>query len=437
MAERSGAIMDIAEKLVLDRSNGSIKHVDVRVCQEASASPMLRRRSSIWILLGLAAAIVAGAAWVAIPVRTDPDRLWRDAETAFLAGRWDLARASLKRLDRLRPRTGLDLMLHAQLAIAERQPAQAFDALSRIPEDHAIAAQGHLLAGRLWREQRCLSKAEAELRRALELKPELLEAHKELVYILGIQARRSEVDAEFHALARLTPLSHHDLFTWALTHFTHWSPDIVEDLDGFINADPEDRHSRLAVVELLLERPGEEVDSYIDRILEPLPETDPDAQALRIEFAFNRGHVEAAERLLARAPANHARTARIRGEIALRHRDFAAAIRYFKEALTREPYDRVSPMHLAQALQLNGDKAAADVYLDRVERLNKIYNLIIRVRSPSRQNQASDLAELGKLCEEAGLIAEARGWQTLAIMMNPIDADAQQALARLARSTGR
>ena len=194
----------------------------------------------------------------------------------------------------------LDLLLQAQLAIAKQHPEQAFAALARIPDNQPIAAQAHLLAGRLWRERHCMRKAEAEFRLAPGLKPTLLEAHKELIYILGIQARRQEIDAEFHALARLTPLSHHDLFTWALTHFTHWSPDIVEDLDGFIKADPEDRYSRLAVVELLLERPGEKVSSYIDQVLKPLAEADPDALALRIEFAFNRGRVAEAERLLTR-----------------------------------------------------------------------------------------------------------------------------------------
>lgn len=429
-------IMDIAEKLVLDHSAGSPKRIDVQIFKEAPAPPKQRRRGWIWILSGLAAALATGFLWRALPARSDPDRLWVEAEKAFLAGRWGLARASLKQLERVRPRTGLDLLLEAQLAIATGQPGEAFAALSRIPEDHAIAAQGHLLPARLWREQHSLRKAEAELRRALQLKPGLVEAHKELVYILGIQARRSEVDAEFHALARLTPLSHHDLFTWALTHFTHWSPDIVEDLDGFIQADPEDRHSRLAVVELLLERPGEEVDAYFQRILAPLPEADPDALALRVEFAFNRGHVAEAERLLARTSANHPRTSRIRGEIALRRHDVDAAIRYFEDALTGEPYDRVSPMHLAQALQLKGDKAGANVYLSRVERLNRIYNMIIRVRSADRQNQISDLAELGKACEVAGLIDEARGWHTLAITMNPLDTEAQQALARLGRSAG-
>jgi hypothetical protein len=83
---------------------------------------------------------------------------------------------------------------------------------------------------------------------------------------------------------------------------------------------------------------------------------------------------------------------------------------------------------------LKGDLAAAQQYLDRVEKLNRIYNLVIRVRSPRRENQVSDLAELGDACEAAGLVDEARGWFTLAIAMNPLDADAQRALARMANA---
>ena len=91
-------------------------------------------------------------------------------------------------------------------------------------------------------------------------------------------------------------------------------------------------------------------------------------------------------------------------------------------------------MQLAQALRLKGDVAAADVYVDRVRRLNRVYNLIVRVRSPGRENQVSDLTELGKACEDAGLIDEARGWYGRAIAVNPLDEPAQQGLHRLGRS---
>jgi tetratricopeptide (TPR) repeat protein len=385
-------------------------------------------------MLALAIAGGLGTGWLVFRTRPDPDRVWADAERAFLAGHRDRARDALRTLERLRPTTGLDRMLEAQLATAEGRFDEALATIARIPDDHPIAAQAYLLAGRIERQRRRMRKAEAAFRHALAIKPGLIDAHKELIYILGIQSRRREVDAEFRALARLTTLTHHDLFTWALTHFTNWNPDIVQDLDGFIRADPEDRFSRLAVVELLLERP--EVESYIAKILDPLPETDPDALALRINLAFNLGRYEEAERLLDHAPTGHPRISRIRGEMALRRHDLDAAIRHFRDALSAEPYDRVSPMQLAQALRLKGDTAAADAYVERVRKLNRVYNLIVRVRSPRRENQVSDLAELGKACEEAGLLDEARGWYARAIAVNPLDTTSQQGLHRLARTDG-
>jgi tetratricopeptide (TPR) repeat protein len=120
--------------------------------------------------------------------------------------------------------------------------------------------------------------------------------------------------------------------------------------------------------------------------------------------------------------------------MALRHHEFDGAIKHFQSALSAEPYDRVSPMQLAQAFQLKGDRASADAYLERVKRLNRVYNLIIRVRSPKRENQITDLAELGKACEEAGLNEEAKGWYTLAITIDAFDATAQQGLSRMGRS---
>jgi tetratricopeptide (TPR) repeat protein len=379
----------------------------------------------------LAAILILCAAglWLANRGRSDPDRIWADAERAFLAGHHDQAQTALLKLQRLRPRTPLDWMLAAQLATAKGHFDQALFALHQIPDEHSIAPQGYLLAGRIERQRRRLRTAEAAFRRALALRPRLIEAHKELIYILGIQSRRRELDGEFHALARLTPLSHHDLFTWALSHFTHWNPDIVQDLDSFTKADPADRYSRLAVAELVLDRPDTE--SYIARILKPLPNSDPDAVALRINLAFNLGRIHEAERLLALAPADHPRIARIRGEIALRRHDLDAAIKLFRSALSAEPYDRVSPMQLAQALKLSGQTEAADAVLEKVKRLNRVYNLIIRVKSPKRANELTDLAELGRAFEEAGLMEEAKGWYTLAITVDSLDSVAQRALSRL------
>jgi tetratricopeptide (TPR) repeat protein len=400
--------------------------MSIEVNTPTGAGETGRRWMRRLVVLAVASCLVVVTGRRLLTPSPDPEQMWVEGERALRSGRLDAARQALARLERLRSRTGLDWMLEAQVALAGQDGAAALAALERIDDGHAIAPQARLLAGRILRESRRIKQAEASFRRAIDLKPGLVDAHKELIYILGIQSRRTEVDAEFRALARLTPLSHHDLFTWALTHFTHWNPDVVQDLDGFIRADPTDRDSRLAVVELLLERP--EVEEYVTRILAPLPNSDPDALALRINLAFNLGRLDQAETLLASAPDDHPRIARIRGELALRRHDLDAAIRYFKQALSSAAYDRVSPMQLARALRLRGDEAEADVYLDRVQRLNTIYNLIVRVKSETKANQNNDLAELGQACERAGLIDEARGWYKLAINMDPLDRNSQSAL---------
>jgi tetratricopeptide (TPR) repeat protein len=398
-------------------------------CRGPSAGRPARRRALL--LCVVIATLLAGGGWLASRSRTDPDRLWSDAERAFLAGHWDQAIAALEHLERLRAKTPLDRVLEAQIATAQERFPDALRALALVPDEHAIAPQAHLLAGRIQRQLRRLRKAEAEFRAALLLKPTLIEARKELIYILGLQSRRREVDAEFHELARSTRLSVHDLTTWALTHFTQWNPDIVADLDGCVSADPLDRDSRLAVAELLIERP--EVEVYITRVLAPLPDSDPDALALRINLAFNLGRVDEAESLLARAPAGHPRLARLRGEVALRRRDVDSAIRYFREALGAEPYDRVAPMRLARALELKGDRSGGLSYLERVKRLNRVYTLITRAHSMKNGKQTSDFTELGGACEDAGLFAEATGWYTLAISNDPLDASAQEGLYRASR----
>jgi tetratricopeptide (TPR) repeat protein len=262
-----------------------------------------------------------------------------------------------------------------------------------------------------------------------------VEAHKELVYLFGMQLRRREVDAEFKALSRLTPLSHHDLFTWGLTHFTVWGPDIAGDLESFIHADPEDRFSRLALAELLLDAP--EMESRVERTLEPLPPSDPEATALRIELKLNHGRIDEAMAMLRNAPEGHPRLARIRGQVALIRGDSAAAIRHFQDALSEEPYDRVSLSELGKALLLKGEKAAALGYLSRVRRLDEVYNLINRVSKPNSENQAPDLTQLGLACEAAGLRDEARGWYMLAISRHPLNSEAQRALHRLRDVTTR
>ena len=108
--------------------------------------------------------------------------------------------------------------------------------------------------------------------------------------------------------------------------------------------------------------------------------------------------------------------------------DPAAAVGHFRAALGAEPYDRVSALELGQALRLIGREGDAEALLARYRRLSELYNLVIRVRSPDRENQPPDLLQLGAVCEAAGLLDEARGWYLLAVGRDPLDTRAQSAL---------
>src|SRR5262245_899327 len=93
-----------------------------------------RNRAALWgIALTLAIAGGLGTGWRVLCGHPDPDRLWAEAERSFLAGHHDRARGTLATLGRLRPKTGLDRLLEAQLATAEGRSDDALAAIAQIP----------------------------------------------------------------------------------------------------------------------------------------------------------------------------------------------------------------------------------------------------------------------------------------------------------------
>lgn len=383
----------------------------------------LRRLGRCALVLGVGLLLACSGA------PSDPDAIWQVAENQINQGRAADARRGLDRILSLRSPTPADWMLQGQIEVAEDHREAALASLGKVPDDHPLAPQAAYMIGRIERERNRLRYAEQAYNRAVRLKPDLIPAHRETLYILGMQSRRKEVDARFRALSRLTELNHHDLFTWGLTHFTVWGPDSAGDLEGFIAADPDDRNSRLALAAMLIDQPGEQ--ERVEKALAPLPDSDPDALSLRAELKLNHNQIDEAVAMLEKATAPSRRMASLKGRIALLKGNADQAIRDFQSALNDEPYDRVTIADLAKALVLKGDRAAADRYFARGRKLDAVYNLLNKISRPNQENQALDLKNLGRACEEAGLLDEAKGWFTLAISRDPLDSEAQRALHRL------
>jgi tetratricopeptide (TPR) repeat protein len=387
-----------------------------------------------WAGIGLSLAILACAGVAAFRTRRDgptrdPKRLdlLYAAWSEYNARRYDRARAILDRRAKDVSPTALDWMLRARIAESQGQPDEALDHLSKIPDTDAISAQAWLLRGQIVHSRHRARAAEAAYRHAVKLDPNLIQPHRELAYLYALERRSAECDAQFRALARLMPLDYVLAFAWCQNFCRIWDPNEARKvLTAFLIEDPDDRASRLALAtswQLTNQLAEAEAE------LGPLPETDPDARALRAQFAIERGEPERAEALVREGPADHARLNVLRGQLAMHARQSRQAVSYFQAAMSKEPEDRDAIQGLGLALRRLADPQAQQ-YLDLAAK----HDLLTRTIKESVVTIHSDTRlffKLGEICESLNHLEEARVWYQLAIGRDPLDTPAQHALTRV------
>ena len=358
-----------------------------------------------------------------------PDAYWTQAERDFMAGRYDRVDSALARLRRLREPTPLDWFLRTQLAMARNNNDEAIEDLGRVPDEHYMAAQARMLAGQTELRRNRVRRAEELFRAALKLDSRLVTAHRELIFIYGMQVRRSELSDEFMALAKLSELTFDNVFHWGLLRNNSWEPgELVATLAKYVAADPSDRWSRLALAETY-----RRMDRFDDAesALAPLPADDPRVIELKARMALDHEGQEEAERLLAIGPPDDPLLARLRGRLALSRRDAKTAVANFRIAYAADSEDRDTLFGLIAALELAGDKSAALLLREHVGRLDRLNSLIQRASVHDARTNAGLLRELGAACAALGRTGEARAWYKLAITLDAFDPEAQQALFRL------
>jgi tetratricopeptide (TPR) repeat protein len=392
----------------------------------SSNQPKTHSRRWRWV----AAAVIVGsgalAAWGAwTRTGASPEQIRQAAEADLRAGRFKQAEAALHRIRDLTPH---DYLLKAQVARGLRRPDLALAELAKIPDDHPAAARARLLAGQIELRRDRIRLATTALQSALALDPTLVQAHRELVFIDGILLRRRELNEHFQALARLAPMTFDELFSWCLTRNTVWEPyERAQVLRRFVATDPDDRWSRAALAETL--RQIGRTDEAIS-VLAVLPESDPDARAVRARITLDQGDDRTAEAILAEGPADHPELALLRGQFALAHGDGPAAVRHFRAAYGALPDDRDTVFGLGTALALVGDHAAAP-FLRDAKAYDTLGALLTRAANRANRKDAALMRALGAACEAVRRLPEARAWYNLAIQTDPLDAAAQKALYRL------
>jgi predicted Zn-dependent protease len=380
--------------------------------------------------IGILILVVLGLSWAVRRVLdADPGHTFWRAETAFRAGRYAEAEDALRHLEELRSPTPVDRFLRAEVAVGLKRPEAALGELAAIPDDHPLAPLARLMTGQIEIRRGRTRPAEAALLASLRLLPRGVQPRKELVYIYNIQHRQAELDAMLVALLDLDALDFPYVLHWTKTRNTVWNPNgDLAALEKFVRADPEDRWSRLALVEALrrLDRLDE-----AERVLSALPLSDPGARTKRVLIAMDRGDFATAESLLTEGPEDDPGLARLRGQLALSRRDGSAAVRHFRIALAADPLDRVTLSGLGTALRMVGQAGAAQPYLEAAGRHDALWKLVSRAATTEGERDPRLPHQLGMACAAIGRNREARAWLKLAIQRDPLDAEGQQTLFEL------
>jgi tetratricopeptide (TPR) repeat protein len=388
-------------------------------------------RDWIWRLSLCVVALVVGYGGLRAARRgtTNPEEIWKHAEADLETGKLDSVDRAAAQLSRLRRPNPFDWFLGGQLAVARHHADEAIDLLSRVPDDHYLAPRARLLAGQTELRRSRVRYAEEWLIAATKLDPRLVQAHRELIYIYSAQLRRTELNTEFVTLSQLSNLTFENAYHWSLLRSYSWEPaKMLGGLERYIEADPDDRWSRMALAENY-RRMGQSDDAL--RALTGLPRGEPEVIDLLARIELDRQDVSKAERLVATGPVDNPLLARLRGQLALARGDAKSAQGHFRIALAADPLSREALFGLTAALELCGDPKAAEPYRRAAANLDRLNSLVQRAAALKEQKDVNLMRQLGAACAALQFNAEARAWYKLAISANPLDSESQEALYRL------
>ena len=269
-----------------------------------------------------------------------------------------------------------------------------------------------LLAGQTELRRSRVRYAEEWLIAATRVDPRLVQAHRELIYIYSTQLRRTELNAEFVALSQLANLTFENAYHWCLLRSNSWEPiKMIDGLSRWIEADHDDRWSRLALAENY-RRMGRTDDAEVT--LAGLPSGQPEVIDLlaRMRRSPRQGKSRAVAgewtKEMIRSWRGCAAGCACQG-------DAKSAVAYFRLAFAADPLNRETHFGLAAALELSGDPQASFPYRQTAANLDRFNSLIQLAAGRGARTDTLLMRQLGAACATLQLNAEARAWYKLAI----------------------
>jgi len=353
------------------------------------------------------------------------DQRWKDSiQKAAAEKNWSAVEAGLRRWLREHPRDGDAWEMLGGLHFDQGRAEDALDAFRQIrPVDegwvHAQTMIGEIAVGR-----HDLAEAEQSYRRAAEGGRRAVEPLKRLSSLLVLERRPAEAR---DVLRRLFTISRDERFlaeSILVSQLESEIRDASPDLEEHLRHTPHDPWLRRAWGLFLLShgRPAEAL-AHLEAAALSFDD-DPLGRFALAECRMELGISGDDLAILGSAPSHAPDIARwwvLRSRLAEAWGRSDDVIPCLREAVLADPRNAEAHYRLGQAMRRRGEKQEAQTHLDRALSLGAQEDTLTReLRRLVRGGiDAATLARIGGLCQEVGMIVEARDWYVLALERDP------------------
>jgi cytochrome c-type biogenesis protein CcmH/NrfG len=382
-----------------------------------SASGTHRPHGLKWAGAALVFAVLMSLGYVSWSVSREPSL--EAIRRAAAERRWEEVEAGLDRWLRSHPRDGDAWGMLGGVLFDRGRPREALAAFRRVSEVDPGWVHAQTMIGEIAIKRRDLPEAERSFRRAIERDPRAIEPLKRLSPILVLERRTAEARSVLRRLFQLTRDPVYLANSIMISRFDTEVHDLSSEIEEYLRATPDDPWLRRVWGLFLLSqgRPAEAL-PHLEAAAAAF-EDDPVGRFTLAECRMSLGVAGDDLSILGNRPGRSVDAARwyvLRSRLAEAWGRDGEALEALRNAATAEPRNSEAHYRLGRALVRRGERDEGQVYLDRAQALGfQEDDLKRELRGVLRGAVApATLLRVGRLCREAGMIAEARDWLELA-----------------------
>jgi tetratricopeptide (TPR) repeat protein len=389
-------------------------------------------------MLGLMTLGTAG--WYAF-LRDSDARLLQKAVRFADRGEKESAISLLDQLLNRNPSHSKALLYRGQLAFDSGDPESAVQFLRRVPDHPAREGEtARLMEAALNLAANRAREAEAGVLKAIQLNPDDLQPHEQLLQLYILQLREPAIMQELDAIRRLRPLRPNELYELVFRAGIAPNRDlkIPPALTKFVETDADDVESRIALARHSIKHNPDHSAALLQDALSKRP-GENSIRAYLAEVCLEKADLHGAREALAGAPAVDGAPACVwksHGLYWMAAGDWQRATACLRRYLAMSPNDLSADYQLVTALHRSGDTPAAKRHYQRLKLLTKLYAAIESLEQwqpaddeshhKNPQEVFNAVMEGGKLLQKLNRSAEAVAFFESALEFDPESTEAHE-----------